>query len=194
MNGFIDRDNAKSIAKIALQLNERQLNKVFEFLMSGEIHIYIDEANILATISSQLRGKYLDNAFQYLLHRFPLYFYSVYYDATQFIMTLKEEQLDDVFKCVIGRLSNEKENDDILIQCVKLIGNFSMKWNERQLIDAFNSLIDIFNDIDSSYSDFRDVYNAIAAITVKLPGRQFDGAFNYLISRLELRRDWMKNK
>ncbi|ETO03459.1 hypothetical protein RFI_33948, partial [Reticulomyxa filosa] len=90
MDGLVDKDInihercAKSIAKIALKLNERQLNKVFECLMnafeSGVITICDGCAHALATISSQLGGK-----------QFPSYFY--YYDATQFLMKLKEEQL-----------------------------------------------------------------------------------------------------
>ncbi|ETO02211.1 hypothetical protein RFI_35224 [Reticulomyxa filosa] len=156
-------------------------------------------------ISSQLGGKQLDNTFQSFIYRFPSYFYILYYNATQFIMTLKEEQLDDVLKCLVDRLSDEKKYDDVRKKYAELIGKLSMKWNETQLIDAFNSLIDIFNAIDDSYDAFNAVREAIAEITVKLPGRQFDNAFNYLISRLNsrnnayylfirLHKDWMKNK
>ncbi|ETO03056.1 hypothetical protein RFI_34354, partial [Reticulomyxa filosa] len=197
MNGLVDKDKdmhkrcAESIAKIALTLNERQLNKVFECLMnafeSGIITICDDCAHALATISSQLGGKQLDNAFQCFIHRFPLYIYNdgYYTDATQFIMKLKEGQLDHVFKCLIGQLSDEEEYDGVRIQCAESIGKISMKWNEKQLIDAFNSLIDIF--VDASCSESEAVHEAIAAITVKLPEIQFDNAFNYLIN-------WMKNK
>ncbi|ETO34686.1 PBS lyase HEAT domain protein repeat-containing protein, partial [Reticulomyxa filosa] len=194
MDGLVDKNKyihercAFSIAKIALKLNEKQLNKVFECLMnafeSGRITISYFSAHALATISSQLGGKQFDNAFQCFIHRFPSYVYILHNDATQFIMKLKEEQLGDVFKYLVDRLSDEKEDDNARIKCAELLGKISMKWNEKQLIDAFNSLIDIFNDIDASYSAFQYVCEAIAAITVKFPGRQFDNTFNYLISRL----------
>ncbi|ETN99732.1 hypothetical protein RFI_37736 [Reticulomyxa filosa] len=194
MDRLVDKDKdiheecALSIAKIALKLNERQLNKVFECLMndfeSEKITICDKCARALATISSQLGGKQLDNASQCFIHRFPSYFYNDYYNdyyetnATQFLMKLKEEQLGDVFQCLIDRLSDEKEAENKRIKCAKLLGKFSMKWNEKQLNDAFNSLKDMSNkDDDWKYRE------SLGTITVKLSGKQFDNAFNYFISR-----------
>ncbi|ETN97253.1 hypothetical protein RFI_40278, partial [Reticulomyxa filosa] len=141
---------AFSIAEIALNLNKRQLNKVFECLMnafeSGKITIYEECAQALATVSSQLGGKQLDSAFQCFIHRFPPYFY--YYNATQFIMKLKEGQLGDVFRCLINRLSDEMEDKENRENCAELLGKLSMKWNEKQLNDAFNSLKDMLNKDD----------------------------------------------
>ncbi|ETO02605.1 hypothetical protein RFI_34813 [Reticulomyxa filosa] len=157
MDGLVDKDIhgscAFSIAKIALKLNERQLNKVFECLMnafeSGKITICNFCAHALATISSQLGGKQLDNAFQYFIHRLPSYFYNDdYLDATQFLMKLKEEQLGDIFQCLINRLSDEKEDKYDCRRCAESLGKLSMKWNEKQLNDAFNSLKDMFNKND----------------------------------------------
>ncbi|ETO02683.1 hypothetical protein RFI_34730, partial [Reticulomyxa filosa] len=143
MDGFVDKDNnihercALSIEKIALKLNERQLNKVFECLMnafeSGKITICNYCAHALATISLQLGEKQLDNALQY---------------AIQFIMKLKEEQLCDVFQCLINRLSDEKAAENNRRKCAELLGKLSMKWNEKQLNDAFNSLKDMLNKDD----------------------------------------------
>ncbi|ETO02824.1 hypothetical protein RFI_34589, partial [Reticulomyxa filosa] len=141
-------------------------------------------AHALATISSQLGGKHLDNAFQCFIHRFPSYFYKTEdwfdkTDATQFLMKLKEGQLGDVFQCLINRLSDEKEDKDNCRKCAQLLGKFSMKWNEKQLNDTFNSLKDMPNKDD--YETYRE---ALETITVKLSGKQFDNALNYLIDRL----------
>ncbi|ETN99425.1 hypothetical protein RFI_38049, partial [Reticulomyxa filosa] len=199
MDGLVDKYNihyvcALSISKIALKLNKKQLNKVFECLMntfdSGKITICDFCAHALATISSQLGGRQLDNAFQCFIHRFPSYFYNDYYNdyyetnATQFLMKLKEEQLGDVFKYLIDRLSDGEEDDNNHRKCANLIGKISMKWNEKQLIDAFNSLINIFINVNE----------AIAAITVKLPERQFGNAFNYFISRLNCEKSSIYDK
>ncbi|ETO06064.1 hypothetical protein RFI_31332 [Reticulomyxa filosa] len=52
-----------------------------------------------------------------------------------------------------------------------------MKWNEKQLNHAFNYLKRMLNqDDDWNYIE------TLAAITVKLSGKQFDNAFNYFIS------------
>ncbi|ETO05608.1 hypothetical protein RFI_31791 [Reticulomyxa filosa] len=130
---YIHERCAFLIEKIALKLNEKQLNKMLEFLMnafeSGIITICSDCAHALATISSQLGGKQLDNAFQCLIYRLPSYFYSLYYGTTQFIMTLKEGQLDDIFKCLVDQLSGEKKDDDVRIKCAELLEKISMKWN-----------------------------------------------------------------
>ncbi|ETO02764.1 hypothetical protein RFI_34649, partial [Reticulomyxa filosa] len=112
---------------------------------SGIITICDFCAHALATISSQLGGKQLDNAFQCLIHRFPSYFYYYCLDATEFLMKLKEEQLGDVFQCFIHRLSDEKEDKNNRRKCAQLLGKLSMKWNEKQLNDAFNSLKDMLN-------------------------------------------------
>ncbi|ETN99635.1 hypothetical protein RFI_37835, partial [Reticulomyxa filosa] len=178
---FTNYECALSIAKIALKLNERQLNKVFEYLMnafdSGKITICDERAHALATISSQLGGKQLDNALQYFIHRFPSYFY--YYNATQFLMKLKEEQLGDVFQCLINRLSDEKEEKYNRGRCAELLGKLSMKWNEKQLNDAFNSLKDAPN-----YEDYYWQYEkAHKAIIVKLSGKQFYNALGYSINK-----------
>ncbi|ETN99432.1 hypothetical protein RFI_38042, partial [Reticulomyxa filosa] len=135
MDGISDKNKdihescAFSIAKIALNLNERQLNKVLEFLMnafeSGKITICNKCAHALATISSQLGGRQLDSAFQYLNDET---------DATQFIMKLKEEQLDEIFKYLIYGLSDEKE-DKHRKKCIELLVKLSTKWNEKQLND-----------------------------------------------------------
>ncbi|ETO33649.1 hypothetical protein RFI_03453, partial [Reticulomyxa filosa] len=61
----------------------------------------------------------------------------------------------------------------------ELLGKLSMKWNEKQLNDAFNSLKDMLNEDDDW--EYR---KALETITVKLSGKQFDNAFNYFISRL----------
>ncbi|ETO02922.1 hypothetical protein RFI_34491, partial [Reticulomyxa filosa] len=196
MDGLVDKDEyiheccACSIREISLKLNERQLNKVFEFLMnafeSGKITIYYFCDSALAAILSQLREKQSDNAFQCLIHRFP-YFCDY---ATQFIMKLKEEQLGDVFQCLINRLSDEKENEYYREKCAQLLGKFSMKWNEKQLKDAFNSLKDMPNkDYDWTYRE------ALETITVNLSGKQFDNAFNYLIRKLNCENEyWYKDE
>ncbi|ETN98628.1 hypothetical protein RFI_38864, partial [Reticulomyxa filosa] len=132
----------------------------------------------------------LDNAFQCFIHRFPSYFYNDDYktDATQFLMKLKEEQLDDVFQFFINRLSDEKEHQDNRRKCAELLGKLSMKWNEKQLNDAFNSLKDMFKkDYDRTYRE------ALETITVKLSGKQFDNAFNYFISRFNDKEIYMYN-
>ncbi|ETO02993.1 hypothetical protein RFI_34417 [Reticulomyxa filosa] len=116
----------------------------------------------ITTISSQLGGKQSDNAFQFLIHGSPSYFCHYY---TQFIMKLKEEQLGD-------------ENEYNRKNCAELLGELSMKWNEKQLNDAFNSLKDMFN------KDYHWRYIALETIEVKLSGEQFDNAFNYFINRL----------
>ncbi|ETN99568.1 hypothetical protein RFI_37902, partial [Reticulomyxa filosa] len=133
MDGLVHEDKydhercALSIAKIALKLNERQLNKVFKCLMnafeSRKIKICNKCAHALATISSQLGEKQLDNALQRLIHGFPSYFYN------------NEEQLGDVFQCLINGLSDENESKDNCRKCAQLLGKFSMKWNEKQLND-----------------------------------------------------------
>ncbi|ETO00614.1 hypothetical protein RFI_36826, partial [Reticulomyxa filosa] len=136
MDGIVGKDEGIhlvcifSIAEIALKLN-----KVFECLMNGKITICKECAHALAKIASQLGGKQLDNALQCFIHRFSSYFYNdgYYTYATQFIMKLEEGQLGDVFKFLIGRLSDEKENDGVRIKCAELIGKISMKWNEKQL-------------------------------------------------------------
>ncbi|ETN98011.1 hypothetical protein RFI_39511, partial [Reticulomyxa filosa] len=51
----------------------------------------------------------------------------------------------------------------------RLLGKLSMKWNEKQLNDAFNSL--------------KDMLNKGPNWNLKLSGKQFGNAFNYLISR-----------
>ncbi|ETN99830.1 hypothetical protein RFI_37637, partial [Reticulomyxa filosa] len=130
MDGLVHKDEniheicAESIARIVLKLNERQLNKVFECLMnafeSGKITICDECAHALATISSQLGGKQLDNAFQC-----------------------------DVFQRLINGLSDEKEYKFNRAKCAQLLGKLSMKWNEKQLNDAFNSLKDMLNQDDN---------------------------------------------
>ncbi|ETO00985.1 hypothetical protein RFI_36455, partial [Reticulomyxa filosa] len=141
-DGYIHKRCALSIAKIALKLNERQLNKVFEYLMNAferrKITICNECAHALATISSQLGGKQLDNALQCFIHRFPSYFYNYNSEtnATQFLMKLKEGQLGDVFQCFIHRLSDEKEHKYNREKCAELLGKISMKWNDKQLNDA----------------------------------------------------------
>ncbi|ETN97534.1 hypothetical protein RFI_39995, partial [Reticulomyxa filosa] len=178
---------AFSIAKIALQLNERQLNKVFECLMnafeSGKITICYICAHALATISSQLGGKQLDYAFQYFICNFPSYFYYDYFntDSIQFLMGLKEGQLGAVFQCLIYRLSDHNEYDRV--KCAELLGKLSMKWNEKQLNDAFNSL-----------KNKGMCGKALETITVKLSVEQFDNAFNYFISRFDCKKDSSHDK
>ncbi|ETO04583.1 hypothetical protein RFI_32815 [Reticulomyxa filosa] len=60
-------------------------------------------------------------------------------------MKLKEKKLGDVFQCLINRLSDEKEKEYNRGRCAELLEKLSIKWNEKQLDDAFNSLKDIFN-------------------------------------------------
>ncbi|ETO01253.1 hypothetical protein RFI_36187, partial [Reticulomyxa filosa] len=59
------------------------------------------------------------------------------------------------------------------VKCAKLLGKLSMKWNEKQLNDAFNSLKD-------NHYFYKE---ALETITMKLSGKQFDNAFNCFISR-----------
>ncbi|ETN98714.1 hypothetical protein RFI_38773 [Reticulomyxa filosa] len=92
-----------------------------------------------------IERKQLDNAFQRFINRFPSYFHKTKgwfdkTDAIQFIMILKKGQLDDIFQCLIDRLSDEKENDDVLMKCVELIGKISKKWNENSLISLVGLL------------------------------------------------------
>ncbi|ETO02890.1 hypothetical protein RFI_34523, partial [Reticulomyxa filosa] len=185
---YIHERCALLIAKIALKSNKRQLNKVFEFLMdafeSGKITICDKCAHALATISSQLGGKQLDSAFQCLVHIYPSYFHKTKdrndeTDATQFIMKLKEGQLGDIFQYLIGRLSDKKENVYNRGSCAELLGELSMKWNEEQLNDAFNSLKYMLNK--DNYGTYR---KALETITVKLSGKQLNNAFNYFVNRL----------
>ncbi|ETO06575.1 hypothetical protein RFI_30817, partial [Reticulomyxa filosa] len=168
---FMDGLCAKSIVKIALKLNERQLNKVFECLMnafeSGKARICKECAHALATISSQLGEK-----------QFPSYLYD--YNATQFLMKLKEGQLGNVFQCLINQFSYKKEDR---YNRAKLLGKLSMKWNKKQLDDAFDSLEDMLNE-----DDYYFYTEGLGAIIVKMSGKQFDRAFNYLISELDCER------
>ncbi|ETO01109.1 hypothetical protein RFI_36331, partial [Reticulomyxa filosa] len=123
-----------SIACINLVDKDEYIHERYVFLIeknSIEITICKHCAHVIATISSQLGGKQLDNAFQCLIHRLPSYFYSLCYGTIQFIMTLKEGQLDDVFKCLVNRLSDEKEDDDVRIKCAELLEKISMKWNKK---------------------------------------------------------------
>ncbi|ETO33648.1 hypothetical protein RFI_03454 [Reticulomyxa filosa] len=149
---------------------------------SGTITICNKYAHLLATISSQLGGRQLDNAFQFFIHRFPSYFHKTgnfldKTDATQFLMKLKAEQLGDVIQCSINRLSDEKENGYNRGRYAELLEKLSTKWNEKQLNDAFNSLKDIFNKNDW-------YIEALETMTVKF-AKQFDHAFNYFISRFK---------
>ncbi|ETO34044.1 hypothetical protein RFI_03050, partial [Reticulomyxa filosa] len=170
----------------------------FQFQKYGIITICDECAHALATISSQLGGKQLDNAIQCFIHRFPSYFYNngFFTGATQFLMKLKEGQLDNVFQCLINRLCDEKENgynrgrcaqllekfsmkwndkqlDDEdannRTKCAKLLGKLSMKWNEKQLNDSFDSLKDMLNE-----DDYWEYGKVLETITVKLSGKQFD--------------------
>ncbi|ETN99416.1 hypothetical protein RFI_38065 [Reticulomyxa filosa] len=79
-------------------------------------------------------------------------------------MKLKEGQLDNVFQCLINGLFDEKEEEYNRKNCAQLLGKLSMKWNEQQLNDAFNSLKFMLNE-------------------EKLSGKQFVNAFKYFISR-----------
>ncbi|ETO10727.1 hypothetical protein RFI_26650 [Reticulomyxa filosa] len=111
-------------------------------------------------------------------------------------MKLKEGQLYGVFKCLIDRLSNEKEDDDIRIKCAELIGELLMKLNETQLIDAFDPLIDMVNDIDCIYSAFNTVreqlqlycgdnaYNLLKGIAQRLDEKQMNIALNYFMDKI----------
>ncbi|ETO09888.1 hypothetical protein RFI_27486, partial [Reticulomyxa filosa] len=75
--------------------------------------------------------------------------------------------------CLIDYPMNRKK---IIVKNTQLIGEFSIKWNEKQLNDASNSLKDTLNE------DYCGMYRAtLETITVKLSGKQFDNAFNYLI-------------
>ncbi|ETN97213.1 hypothetical protein RFI_40318, partial [Reticulomyxa filosa] len=125
---------------------------------SGKIRICKEGAHALATVSSQLGGKQLDNAFQCFIHRFPSFFYCYY--ATEFLMKLKEEHLDDVFQCFIHRLSDEKEDRNNRRDCARSLGKLSMKWNEKQLNDAFNSLKDMLNQ-DYYFEEYREALETI---------------------------------
>ncbi|ETO05014.1 hypothetical protein RFI_32381 [Reticulomyxa filosa] len=97
MDVFIDKNIhyrcAFSIAKIALNLNERQWNKLFEFLMICDL-IYNE---------------------------------------------IEKEQLEDLFKCLINRLSDKKADDN--------------KWNDKQLDITFQCLIDVFQNINGYHCD-----------------------------------------
>ncbi|ETO05388.1 hypothetical protein RFI_32008 [Reticulomyxa filosa] len=121
---------AKSLAEIALDLNHKQLNRVFQFLMNGfeneNIKMCNECAHILAITSSQLDEKQLDNTFQYLTNRSYRYFY--YMDAIQFIMKLKEAT-DDPFKFSIVRLRNKSALENIRGGCAEFLGKLSIKCN-----------------------------------------------------------------
>ncbi|ETO03668.1 NTPase, partial [Reticulomyxa filosa] len=175
---------ADSLANIALNLNERQLNKVFKFLMNafddGKIQICDECAHTLAMVSLQLGGKQLDNVFQYLINRFHEYFY--YLGNIQFIMKLKEEQLDRVFKCWINRLPDK--NNFERQRCANFLETFSMKWNEKQLNDAFNSLMDRLNDKSENEYMHEACISPLLTIAVKLGKKQTNDAFNYLMNGL----------
>ncbi|ETO03100.1 hypothetical protein RFI_34310 [Reticulomyxa filosa] len=71
-------------------------------------------------------------------------------------MKLKEEQLGNVFQCFIHRLSDEKKDTRNRRKCAELLGKLSMKWNEKQLDNAFNSLKDIFNKEQLTLKDMRN--------------------------------------
>ncbi|ETN97291.1 hypothetical protein RFI_40240, partial [Reticulomyxa filosa] len=91
-----------------------------------------------------------------------------------------KEQLGNVFQCLIDRFSYKKEDR---YDRAELLGKFSMKWNKKQLDDAFNSLKHMLNR-----DDYYFYTEALGAITVKMSGKQFDRAFNYLISELDCER------
>ncbi|ETN97222.1 hypothetical protein RFI_40309, partial [Reticulomyxa filosa] len=197
MDGLDNKNHityAKLILKIVLNLNKGQLNKVFKCLVnafeSGKTTICNNCAHALATISSQLRGKQLDNAFQCLIHRFPSYFYVLYYDTTQFIMKLKEEQLGDVFQCLINRLSDEKEDERNRAKCAELLGKLSMKWNEKQLNDAFNPLKDMLNKNGDWKFNCEGIHkldkyaDLLKRIAQRLDEKQMNIALNYCMDKL----------
>ncbi|ETN97970.1 hypothetical protein RFI_39552, partial [Reticulomyxa filosa] len=148
---------ALSIAEIALLLNERQLSKI------GKITICDECAYTLATSSSQLRGKQLDNAFQRFINRFPSYFHKIkgWFDKTMICITLivifaicleedkyiertsqrlGEKQMD----IALGKLNDKIEDESIRIKCIQLMKEISKKCNQQRLNDAFGSSMDIF--------------------------------------------------
>ncbi|ETN97477.1 hypothetical protein RFI_40052, partial [Reticulomyxa filosa] len=71
---------------------------------------------------------------------------------------LKEEQLGDVFQRLINRLSDEKENNTNRIRCAQSLEKLSMKWNDKQLNDAFNSLKDMLNKDDYNLFNCEERY------------------------------------
>ncbi|ETO33377.1 hypothetical protein RFI_03728 [Reticulomyxa filosa] len=194
MNGLSDKGEdsmcAELLTEMALNLNERQLNKVLKFLMNafddGKIKIYDKYTHTLAMISLQLGGKQLDNVFQYLINKCHTYFYYKY--NTQFIMKLKEEQLDYVFKCWINGLSDNKYIRSI---CAGLLGELSMKWNEKQLNDTFNSLIDRLNDENEDIWVCRECARSLGTIAVKLNEQQIHDTFNHLINGFQNKKAYI---
>ncbi|ETO11492.1 hypothetical protein RFI_25885 [Reticulomyxa filosa] len=92
-------------------------------------------------------------------------------------MKLEEEQLDNVFQCLINGLFDEKEEEYNRKNCAQLLGKLSMKWNKQQLNTAFNSLSITLNK--GYYWTYKE---ALETITMKFSGKQFVNVFNYLIS------------
>ncbi|ETO07401.1 hypothetical protein RFI_29989 [Reticulomyxa filosa] len=182
------KDCIKTLTEMALHLNERELNIIFNFLMdifeNKKIEICLECAHILAIISLQLGIKQINNVFQYLKKKFSSYLYDI--RAIPFLIKLTEEQLGDFFKCLVIRLTNEKEYLYIHNNCAQLLGSLSIKWNERQLNSAPNFLIKIINNKNKDNTLREICIRSLGTIAIKLNGeQQLNDIFQCLLNGLK---------
>ncbi|ETO03428.1 hypothetical protein RFI_33979 [Reticulomyxa filosa] len=146
-------------------------------------------AKILENVAMNLKGEHLDVALRCFMKKLHNRLYSNGYFTKVFgkiLLKLNEELLPYVLQCLMDGL--EYKNKYIRQECAKLLGTFSMKWNQVQLNSAFKCLMNRLNE-----NAHWTYMNSIEKILLRLEEEYLDTAFQCLIDGLDNYKQSIRN-
>ncbi|ETO10825.1 hypothetical protein RFI_26550 [Reticulomyxa filosa] len=187
LNENTDRIYITSIKKILMQLNDKNLDIAFQYLIdrldNSKKNVCNICANLLAAASTQWNQTQLNNTFKCLLNISNEDFHWTYtYSIEKILIQLKGEYLDSAFQCLIDRLYNN--NRYIREMCVDLLAA-SIQWNKVQLNILFMNLMKVSKDKNKHvrYSCAKSIQKLLLQLNdEQINNKQMNNVFIYLIN------------
>ncbi|ETN97413.1 hypothetical protein RFI_40116, partial [Reticulomyxa filosa] len=178
MHGLKHKYSAKLLATKA---SEKQLEKVFETLMSGlkdgNKYIHCLYAESLVVISAKLNEKQLENAINTLIDGLKDEDKNVRNSYARSLgvisKKLDEKKLENTINTLIDGLKDKDR--DVRMSCAESLGVISTNLTDKQLEGIFNALP---NDLEWYY--LHSYFNALEEISTKWNEKQSERVFNAL--------------